>query len=121
VHCDPNFQIKSKVIRQYADKIGIPLRDGGLTYPDPESRSDRSKLGEVTIGAKCEIVASQLKTQSLQGADRCRFPIEAYQHMLRQLRHIAGLPTATSSTRARRSKARTPMSSMRPWRHRALF
>jgi hypothetical protein len=69
MHCDPDFQIKSKVIRQYADKIGIPSSDGGLTYTDPESRSDRRKLGEVTVGSQCEIVASQLKTQALQGAD----------------------------------------------------
>ena len=61
MHCDPNFQIKCKVVRQYSDKIRIPSRDGGLTYSDPESRSDGGKLGEVTIGSKCEIVASQLK------------------------------------------------------------
>jgi hypothetical protein len=61
VHGDPNFEIKSKIVRQYADKIGIPSRNGGLAYTDPESRSDRSKLGEVTIGPKCEIVPPQLQ------------------------------------------------------------
>jgi hypothetical protein len=30
-------------------------------YTDPESRSDCSKLGEVTIGSKCEIVAPLLR------------------------------------------------------------
>ena len=69
MHCDPNFQIKCKIVRQYSDKIRVSLRDGGLTDADPESRPDRGKLGEVAIGSKSEIVAPQLQASALQGAD----------------------------------------------------
>ena len=72
VHCDPNFQIK--IIRRYADKVGIPSRGGSLTYADPESCLDCGKLGEVNVRSKCEIVASQLyRSRSAHAAIIARY------------------------------------------------